>query len=269
MMGSQEESVDVAQMALYNLNRARKTMEGLSHKNEWQIEDTAEFDCMHYLGNAAIDNAARELGLEGGDTVVDIGAGFSATGRYLYRNYGVKVIGVELQKDIHDLAETIIEKNKVAPSVRSLNVNFLDLDLPAPVDHIVSFLCILHIPERNKLFGKAARVLKTDGKMYIEDFYAREELSGDAKQLLRDVISCPYLPSREQYIDDLRTAGLETVRFQDMSTEWAEYVHQRAVSYGRQAQQERLLAVFYNTVDQLFATGGLGGCRITCVNTKQ
>ena len=131
---------DVGKMALYNLDRARNTMDKLSGKPKWHIQDTASFDCMHYLGNSAIENAARELVLKPGDRVIDIGAGFNATGRYLYEHYGADVTGIELQREIHDLAETITEKDGLSAGVHSVHGDFIQLDLGAPADHIVSFL---------------------------------------------------------------------------------------------------------------------------------
>jgi cyclopropane fatty-acyl-phospholipid synthase-like methyltransferase len=218
---------------------------------------------MHYLGNAAIDNAAVELGLKGGDKVIDIGSGFSATGRYLHQKCRVDVTGIELQDDIHQLAEVIIEKSGMADHVRSVNGDFLQLNIDSQADHIVSFLCILHIPDRIALFSKAAAVLRSGGNIYIEDFYARELLDEDLRTILRDAISCPYLPGRQQYEQDLEASGFENVKFHDVSSVWSEFVRSRAKAYRDDPQHDPSLSAFYDAVDTLFASGQVGGCRIT------
>ncbi|KAL6698443.1 S-adenosyl-L-methionine-dependent methyltransferase [Trichoderma pleuroticola] len=253
----------VGDMALYNLERANRRLDALQGKPTWDLDDTADFDCMHYLGNAALENACQTLNMRRGQTVVDIGSGFSATGRYLHKHYGVDVTGIELQPEIHQLAETITQRNGLSDNVRSVNADFTKLTVDAPVDYIVSFLCILHIPDRDTLFQKAANTLKSGGKIYIEDFFAQTAFSKDAGDKLHDVLSCPYLPSRDQYIRDLANAGFHDVQFEDMSEEWTKFVHQRSVDNRQKGTTEAPLTLFYDTVDALFSSGQLGGARIT------
>ncbi|KAK3693630.1 S-adenosyl-L-methionine-dependent methyltransferase [Podospora appendiculata] len=280
-MGSQSppEQSTLEKMALYNLDRARKAVAALESKPEWEPADTASFDCMHYLGDAAIANAAAELRLQPGQTVLDLGSGFGGTGRYLYRHHGVSAIGIELQPEIHELATAINQRSIIPPTTTttttvpvtpptSINKDFLDLALPTKVDHIVSFLCIMHIPDRARLFRKASALLQPAGGLYIEDFYAAHDaLDADTARLLREVVHAPHLPGREAYTADLRAAGLDVVSFRDVTAEWADFVHRRAVAYRRQPGHETSLARFYDVVDLLFASGQVGGCRITCVNT--
>ncbi|OAA37842.1 methyl transferase-like protein [Metarhizium rileyi] len=261
-----ERDASIGDAALYDLGRVRRRLDELAAKARWDASDTADFDCMHYLGDAALETAGQTLGMQQGQTVVDVGSGFSATGRYLHRKYGVHVTGVELQPEVHELADVINQRNGLAGSVRSINVDFNKASLGAPVDYIVSFLCILHIPDRDALFRKAAETLKLGGRIYIEDYFARTTpLSRRTRDQLRDTVCCPYLPSREQYMCDLSSAGFRDVRFDDVTGEWAEFVHERAVRCRQEGTTtiEAPLAFFYDTVDALFASGQLGGARIT------
>ncbi|KAL7950061.1 SAM-dependent methyltransferase [Trichoderma barbatum] len=249
--------------ALYNLGRFRRSLDAIANKPKWDAIDTADFDCMHYLGDTALEKACQALGMKPGQTVVDIGSGFSATGRYLHKHYGVDVTGIELQPEIHQLAEIITQRNGLTEGVRSVNADFTKLVIDTPVDYIVSFLCILHIHDRDALFQKAASTLKPGGKIYIEDYFARTTLSKDAGDKLRDILSCPYLPTREQYICDLTNAGFHDIEFEEVSEEWAKFVHDRAISNRQKGTTEAPLTLFYDTVDELFAGRQLGGVRIT------
>ncbi|XWW98128.1 hypothetical protein V2A60_006125 [Cordyceps javanica] len=263
---------NVADMALYGLQRARERLAALESKPRWEAADTASFDCMHYLGDAALHAAAASLGLRPGARVVDVGAGFGATGRFLSRHYDADVTGVELQPEIHALADIITARNGLSARVRSVNADFTALAGGAPslvpgggggpVDHVVSFLCVLHIPDRAAVFGGAASMLRRGGTVYLEDFFARRELDEPTSRQLRDVVSCPYLPSRERYVQDLEAAGFGDVVFEDMTTTWSDFVHGRAVEYRRSAAPEPQLAKFYDTIDELFHGGRLGGARI-------
>jgi SAM-dependent methyltransferase len=260
---NRENEAGISDAALYDLRRAKRRLDTLADKPTWDLSDTADFDCMHYLGDAALEKASQTLGMEPGQTVVDIGSGFSATGRYLYKRFGVDVTGIELQPEIHQLAEAITERNGLAAGVRSVNADFTKLTLDKPVDYIISFLCILHIADRDTLFQKAASTLKPGGKIYIEDYFARTALSKEVADQLRDIVSCPYLPSRDQYIADLEKAGFRDVQFEEVTEEWAEFVHERAVSNRQKGTSEAPLTLFYDTIDTLFASHELGGVCIT------
>ncbi|KAK3186316.1 hypothetical protein K4F52_004854 [Lecanicillium sp. MT-2017a] len=165
--------------------------------------------------------------------------------------------------EIHALAEEITMRNGMAASVRSINGDFTKMALPGPVDHIVSFLCILHIADRDTLFKKAAAMLPTGGKIYIEDFFAREALTSASQDQLRDVVSCSYLPSEKRYLADMESAGFRDVHFQDVSAEWSDYVRARAIEYRKCASRQDAMLAFYDTVNELFASGQVGGVRIT------
>ena len=267
-MSSTDANVDVAKMALYSLARADACISSLSSKAVWSASDTASFDCMHYLGNSALDNAATCLSLRAGQTVLDIGSGFSGTGRYLHSKYSVNVVGVEYQEEIHSRAVLINGKNGLKDSeVCSINGDILQVDLENKVDHIVSLLCILHIPDREKLFSKAASLLKEGGRFYIEDYFARGPLSPATSTVLRNAVSCPYLPTKAEYITQLGKAGFVDVHFEDVTAIWAEFVHARALEYRKKEGEkdfEESLARFYDAVDGLFAGGEVGGVRISC-----
>ncbi|KAF9880316.1 methyl transferase-like protein [Colletotrichum karsti] len=269
MPPSEHLASDVPDMNLYKLNRVHRTLEGLKDKDVWDAEDTKGFDCMHYLGDAAIENAAKELGLRAGDRVLDIGSGFGGTGRYLHRRYGARTTGIELQGDIHEIAQTINAKSGAGGGAVSVNGDFLELDAEtmggAPVDHVVSFLCILHIPARQQLFEKAHDVTRAGGRVYIEDFFARTAaLDEKTLKVLRESVSCPGLPDKQEYVSELERAGFEVVNWVDMSDVWTDFVHQRAAEYKKDPSVDADLTAFYDAVDEVFTGGQVGGVRITC-----
>lgn len=262
----------LSKMDLYNndrVSRALRTLHETSHSED-VAPDTSALDSMHYLGDEAIEHAASQLGpLQPGQRVLDLGSGYGGTGRYLHRKYGVTVVGVELQEQMHRISQEITAWHKLQEHVHSVQCDFLEVNAEDPglkggFDYIVSFLCILHIPDRTRLFEKAASVLKPGGKIYIEDYYAQAEMDEWTAAMVETVVSCPYLPSRETYVRDLEKAGFGNVQFQDVTERWRFFVWQRARGYKLDEEKDATVEKFYDEVDTLFRQGvGLGGCRIT------
>ena len=288
--GPQDEAnLNISNMALYNLSRAHSVLDALSSKPKWTNADTSSFDCMHYDGDAALQHCATKLGLRADEHVLDIGSGFSATGRCLASSYGAHVTGIELQQENHELAQRITMRNvdpRVAERVRSVNADFLTLTpqslaggndkeaSSAQFDHVVSLLCIAHIPKsaREALFRQAARFLRPGGKIYIEDFYdksCRDDSTSNLTETevhqLQTVLACPYLPSKSDYIADVTAAGFFNVEFEDVSDQWTQIVWARSEKYKASPKPNAALQDFYATVAELFEAGNLGGVRLTAL----
>ena len=284
-----EAKPNISNMALYNLSRAHAVLDSLSNKPKWTNADTSSFDCMHYDGDAALDHCASKLGLRANEHILDIGSGFSATGRFLATNYGAHVTGIELQQESHELAQRITMRNvdpHVVKGVRSVNADFLTLTpeslaggndegaSSAQFDHIVSLLCIAHIPKsaREALFRQAARLLKPGGKMYIEDFYDKSYKDNSTSHLterevhqLQAIMATPYLPSASSYIADVTAASFDSIDFEDVSEKWTQLVCARSERYKASEKPNAALQEFYATVAELFKAGNLGGVRLTAL----
>ena len=265
-----------SRMALYDLKIARSTLASLSHKPTWTIADTASFDCMHYDGDAALDLCAHKLALQPDQRVLDIGSGFSATGRFLASKYQVRVTGIELQPEIHELAETITRRNAEEPvvkNVRSVNADFLTLteneiyaqDEHVPFDHALSILCIMHLPEsaRRPFFEQAHRYLKVGGRIYIEDYYQRKPLTDDERAKLRNLVACTFLPTKSEYSATVAEAGFDAIEFEDVTEHWRDILVTRAKKYKSKKDKSPDLEKFYDTVAELYVAGNLGGVRLT------
>lgn len=286
-----ESDSDISNMALYNLSRTYSILASLSSKPKWTNADTSSFDCMHYNGDSAIEHCASKLGLQPDQHVLDIGSGFSATGRFLATKYGAHVTGIELQAENHELAQRITMRNvdpRVVGRVRSVNADFLSLTLDslfvggssngepvsAQFDHVVSLMCIMHIPNsaRKTLFEQAARFVKPGGKMYIEDLYDRSCKNGTVSHFterelhqLQEIVACPQPPSASRYIADIEAAGFKDVEFEDVSERYTEFVCARAGNYRASEKPNAALQIFYDTMAEVFEGGNLGGVRLTAV----
>ncbi|KAL2037136.1 hypothetical protein N7G274_010132 [Stereocaulon virgatum] len=277
----------ISEMALYDLDRVESALKVIEDKLEWTLSDTSSVDCMHYDGDAALDHCAFMLGLDEKDEkgkipfrrILDIGSGFSSTGRYLASKYRADVTGVELQRRHHELAELITARNEdawVREHVRSVNADVLKVEarelhqLPEDIefegfDHIVCLLCVMHFSkaDRINLFKRAYELLKPAGSMYIEDFYHRKPMTKDERTKLREIVSCSYLPNAIDYVEGAEDAEFDDALWEDVTMFWAPIVKQRAEEYRMKKDKKKELEVFYDTVADLFEAGNVGGVRLT------
>lgn len=267
----EKDTIKTIDIALYNLQRAHATLASLEQKSELSNSDTAFFDCMHYDGDAALEHLAKKLDLKSGQNILDVGSGFSATGRVLCSRYGVHVTGVELQREVHEVAEVIIGKNenvKVRNGVSSVCADFLtvkeELLGHKCFDYVISLLCIVHLPQesRRTVFQQAARFLKPGGKVYIEDFYQRGKLTDVEAFKFQKFVGGSYMPTKDTYIADVEAAGFTDLESEDLTKHWTDFVAARAQQYKNRPECDVDLEIFYDTIDECFKGGNFGGLRL-------
>ena len=153
--------------------------------------------------------------------------------------------------------------------------DILEYEIPQNYfDHFVSWLSILHIENREKLFNNLYGGLKSGGTFLIEDYAKRSQKEFPLSVLsdLKITIACPFLPSIDQYKSVLENAGFVDVKIEDISSDWSDFVHKRVQIF----EQQRIrnvrvhgvdivneLGYFYAIVDELFRGEYISGIRIT------
>jgi cyclopropane fatty-acyl-phospholipid synthase-like methyltransferase len=265
----------IESIGLYtNLDRIASGLAGLGIGPADPIapEQLFHLDQWHYHGTAAIDAAARSLDLGTGSRVLEIGSGIGGPARYLAHAVGCEVAALELQPKVHAVAANLTQRCGLDGRVTHLCGDALSYPLPrAGFDAVVSWLALLHIPDRPRLLSRIARALRPGGGCYIEDFSLRAPLTESDLRELRDVVFGINVTSIDQYVADLRGAGFARIDATDMTDHWVPFVSARLkawrdnrAAYARDhgeaayAAQER----FYAAVARLFETGGLGGVRV-------
>ena len=244
---------------------------GIDEEQPLAVAQLTPFDQYHYFGTEAVDEAIHALALKPGARVLDVGAGLGGPARYLAERCGVHVTALELQEDLHDVAVSLTERCGLSRLVEHRCGNVLDGVEAGHFDAIISFLCILHIPDRERLFSVLRQGLREGGRMYIEDFVAPRAHSAAEAEALRVKVQCPSLPSAQGYVDDLARAGFSDVAVTDVSESWKDFTASRLEMFrSRLHRNERLhgkdltegLDDFYATVAGLFQVGAVGGVKI-------
>lgn len=260
-------------MKLYHaVHRIYRQLEGagISANDPLRVDDLTQFDQYHYHGTAAVDEAARAMGLRPGMSVLDVGAGIGGPARYLAESAKVHVTALELQPDLNEVGADLTRRCGLEHQVTHLCGNVLD-GVSGEFDAVLSMLCFMHIPDRAALFANCRAALKKGGTLYIEDYArTREATSAEADALARKV-QCPFLPTVDEYRRELTKAGFSRIDIADMTEDWAAFTARRLSIY-RSARDRHIslhgaevvagLDDFYETVAGLLANGPVAGLRI-------
>ncbi|MDX1978525.1 MAG: methyltransferase domain-containing protein [Pseudanabaenaceae cyanobacterium bins.68] len=263
----------MASMYQYRVSRIWQDLSAQGKQNgSLKIEDLQHLDQYHYLGTAAIAQAAKYLQLTAASQVLDIGSGVGGTARYLAAHYGCKVTALELQEHLHAAGLELTQRCGLDHLVQEVNGDILEFEPgDAKFNAWISLLVFLHIGDRAKLFAKSRAVLQPGGRFYIEDYFQRRDLTESDLDILEHTVACPYLPSRDRYLADLQAAGYEQIEFEDVTDLWQPWVQHRLEQFvANQAKYESLHGAamvaaqtkFYGAIAELYQAGNVGGARI-------
>lgn len=265
----------IAAMPLYtNLDRVGRGLAalGIGPNDPIPPERLFALDQWHYHGVDAIHAAIAPLGLGPASRVLDIGSGVGGPARYLAHTVGCHVTALELQSDLHEIGVDLTRRSGLADRVTHVCGDALTYPFAAGgFDAVVSWLAILHIPDRPRLCARLAGALRPGGGCYIEDLCMRAPFAPDDLRDVREIVFGISMSSIADYAQDLRSAGFSDVKAIDLTDDWRPYAKERLDQWranrdayvrghgeGAYAAQEK----FYAVISRLYGTGSLGGVRL-------
>ncbi len=244
---------------------------GIGPHDPLSAAQLAAFDQYHYGGTQAVDLALGRLGLKSAETLLDIGSGIGGPARHVAATSGARVTALELQADLDAVARDLTLRCGLSGLVTHQCGDILDGKARGPFDGIMSLLCMLHIPDKARLFAACRSALKPGRAMYVEDFARARPLSAAEEHLLAVKVQSVSLPTPAEYRTSLAIAGFAEVEVVDVTREWQEVSAQRVKT--ALADHDANVAVhgptivagledFYMSVDNLWQGGALAGLRI-------
>jgi cyclopropane fatty-acyl-phospholipid synthase-like methyltransferase len=245
---------------------------GLAPGAALAVEQLTPFDQYHYHGTDAIDEALAALGLAPRARVLDVGSGIGGPARYIAAKTDATVTALELQPDLDAVARDLTARCGLQARVEHVCGDILEWPAAGGGhDGLISLLCMLHIPDKARLFKACRAALKPGASMFIEDFAKAREPTPEEAELLATKVQCPVLPTPADYEAHLRDAGFAHVMLIDVSASWREYAAERFALF--RAMRDRNLAVhgadvvdglddFYEAIAKLWNNGAILGLKI-------
>ena len=195
------------------------------YKNIWGGEDihiglyATPDEAIPEASRRTVETMAAELvGINANSRVLDLGAGYGGSGRYLARTYGCEVVCL-------NLSETQNDRNRMLNAEQGLDhlvsVVYGDFENPgmedASFDYIWSQDAILHSGDRPLVMDQVNRLLKPGGLFVFTDPMQSDDCPDGVLQPILDRIQLSTLGSFMFYRQELEKRGFEEVKVQELT----------------------------------------------------
>ena len=163
--------------------------------------------------------------------VLDLGAGYGGTARYLASTFGCQVVALNLSEVENDRDREMNRAVKLDHLIEVLDASFEEI--PYPDDHfdvVWSQDSFLHSGDRDRVMQEAARVLKPGGTLIFTDPMQADDCPEGVLQPILDRIHLETLGSPAFFREAAKKYGLEEIGFE-------EHAHQLPRHYGRVRQE--------------------------------
>ncbi|MEX2515791.1 MAG: methyltransferase domain-containing protein [Gammaproteobacteria bacterium] len=195
---------------------------GLYQSEHEPIRDASRRTVAHMVNKlSALDKNAK---------VLDVGAGYGGSMRYLAKTVGCHCVALNLSEVENERNREMNREQGLDKLIDVVDASFEKLDYPDnSFDVVWSQDAILHSDHREKVIAEVARVLKPGGEFIMTDPMQADDCPAGVLQPILDRIHLSSLGSPGFYIETAKKNGLEDLGYED-------HAHQLPRHYGRVLQ---------------------------------
>jgi SAM-dependent methyltransferase len=179
-------------------------------------DDLAPVDEFHGGQRPATARLAELVGFTGTERVLDVGSGLGGPSRYLAWHYGCRVSGVDLTAEFVRVAEMLTRLTGLVGRVDYRHGNALTLPFEdMSFDVVWSQNAAMNIADRDRLYREMRRVLKSRGKLALQEVAAGPGGPPHYPVQWAREPSISFLYSQEPTRAKLEAAGFRVAAWQD------------------------------------------------------
>ncbi|MDT8448781.1 MAG: methyltransferase domain-containing protein [Wenzhouxiangellaceae bacterium] len=161
-----------------------------------------------------------EIKLVPATRVLDLGAGYGGSMRYLAEQFGCHCVALNLSEVENERDREMNEKAGLADRIDVVDGDFTALDFDdESFDLVWSQDAFLHSGDRARVCAEAVRVLKPGGRLVFTDPMQADDAPVDRLQPIYDRIHLDSLGSPGFYRETLGSLGMREVDFEDHSAQ--------------------------------------------------
>lgn len=112
---------------------------------------------------------ADRVGVRGGERVLDVGCGWGSVILHFARELGCVTTGISPAGHQHDYIARRAAEWGVADRVSSVQGHFEEAPLEPSYDAVTMLGSIVHMPDLTAVLGKARRLLRRGGRLYVSE----------------------------------------------------------------------------------------------------
>jgi ubiquinone/menaquinone biosynthesis C-methylase UbiE len=192
-------------------------------------DDLAPVDEFHSGQRNATVRLAQLAGVSGAEDVLDVGCGIGGPSRFLAKEFGCRVTGLDLTAEFIEVANMLARRTGLAGKVTYRQGNALDLPFPdASFDLVWSQNAAMNIADRDRLYAEMRRVLRPAGRLAIQDVAAGPGGEPYYPTPWAEDKSISFLFAPEVTREKLERAGFRVVAWHDPTRESLEQALARA-----------------------------------------
>ena len=191
------------------------------HLGIYETGEESIFDASRRTIERMADHAS---GLDDGVHVLDLGAGFGGTARYLVKRYGCRVTALNISEAENERNRRMNREQGVADRIEVVDGSFEELPFEDErFDVVWSQDAFLHSSDRAGVLREASRVLASDGEFVFTDPMMADDCPPDVLAPIFERLKLSSLGSPRFYQEAARAAGMDVVAFDDLSPHLARH----------------------------------------------
>lgn len=180
---------------------------------------------IHVGAEAETDVLARKAGVGAETHLLDVCSALGGPARYLSRNYGCRVTGLDATQRMHAEAIRRTAEAGLSGKLDFVLGNALDMPFPASTFDVVwgqDAWC--YITDKQRLVEECARVLKPGGALAFTDWLETGPMADEEWRALNAFMVFPYMETLNGYAALAEAAGLTVVEREDLTPDFATHV---------------------------------------------
>ncbi|MDA3831822.1 MAG: methyltransferase domain-containing protein [Spirochaetales bacterium] len=178
----------------------------------------SETDAIFDASRRTVEKIAACLKLDESKSVLDIGAGYGGSGRYMAEKFGCSVECLNLSEAQNKRNRKLNNEQGLEKLVSVTDGSFENLPYKEDFYDVVwSQDAILHSGNRARVIQEAHRVMKPGGEFIFTDIMQSDDCPDGVLQPILDRIHLATLGSPAFYRQETKKLGMEEVQFIDIS----------------------------------------------------